>query len=242
MIVAIQQPEHLPWIGFFNKMAQSDLFVYLDNVQLKKRYFENRNRIKTNDGPKWITVPIHSKGKYTQNINQVVIDNESRWTKKYLGIIEHTYKKSPFWNDVKNIVFPCVGESRDKLADLNYALIEGCRNYLRVNTPVSMASALQIDGLYGSDLVLEICLKTKADIYISGPDGRDYMDIDRFNQRGIKIVHHDFKHPVYPQLFDGFVSHMSIIDLIANMGPKSSHIVRGRYKADPRGMMSDGSN
>jgi len=242
MIVAIQQPEHLPWTGFFNKMAQCDLFVYLDNVQFKKRYFDNRNKIKTEDGVKWITVPIHSKGKYTQNINQVVIDNESRWTKKYLGIIEHTYKKSPFWNDVKNIVFPCLGESRDKLADLNYALIEGCRNYLRVNTPVNMASALQVDGLSGSDLILEICLKTKADIYISGPDGRDYMDIDRFNQRGIKIVYHDFEHPVYPQLFDGFVSHMSIIDLIANMGPKSSHIVRECYKAGPRGMMSDGSN
>ena len=242
MIVAIQQPEHLPWIGFFNKMAQSDLFVYLDNVQLKKRYFENRNRIKTNDGPKWITVPIHSKGKYTQNINQVIIDNESRWTKKYMGIIERTYKKSPFWNDVKKIVFPCLVESRDRLVDLNYDLIKRCRDYLQISTPVRLASALQVDRLSGSGLILDICIKTKADIYISGTDGKEYLDIDRFNQKGIKIVYHDFIHPDYPQQYGAFESHLSIIDLIANMGPKSSHIVRECYKAGSGGMMSDSSN
>jgi len=118
MMVVIQQPEHLPWIGFFNKMAQCDLFVYLDNVQFKKRYFENRNKIKAEDGIKWITVPIYSKGKYTQNINQVVIDNESRWTKKYMGMIERTYKKSPFWNDVKSIVYPCLEQKYSKLVML----------------------------------------------------------------------------------------------------------------------------
>ena len=242
MMVVIQQPEHLPWIGFFNKMAQCDLFVYLDNVQFKKRYFENRNKIKAEDGIKWITVPIYSKGKYTQNINQVVIDNESRWTKKYMGMIERTYKKSPFWNDVKSIVYPCLEQKYSKLVDANLSLIDKCKKYLMIETTTVLASNLEVDDFTGSDLNLEICIKTKADIYISGPDGRDYLDIDGFNQKGIKIVYHDFEHPVYPQLFDGFVSHMSIIDLIANMGPKSSHIVRECYKAGPRGMMSDSSN
>ena len=74
MFIAIQQPEHLPWIGFFNKMVQCDLYVYLDNVQFKKRYFENRNRIKTKDGVKWLTVSVWSKGQYTQKINEVIID------------------------------------------------------------------------------------------------------------------------------------------------------------------------
>jgi hypothetical protein len=159
-----------------------------------------------------------------------------------MGIIERTYKKSPFWNDVKNIIFPCLVESRDRLVDLNYDLIERCRDYLQISTPVSLASALQVDRLSGSGLILDICIKTKADIYISGTDGRDYLDIDRFNQKGIKIVYHDFEHPIYPQLFGDFASHMSIIDLIANMGPKSSHIVRECYKAGPGGMMSDSSN
>ena len=89
--MAIQQPEHLPWVGFFNKMSQCDLFVYLDNVQFKKRYFENRNKVKTNDGIKWLTVPVFTKGKYTQNINEVIVYNEPKWKKKYIDLLEYLY-------------------------------------------------------------------------------------------------------------------------------------------------------
>ncbi len=230
MIITIQQPEHLPWVGFFNKMAQCDLHVYLDNVQFKKRYFENRNRIKTKNGIQWFTVPVSSKGRYTQKINQVVIDNQSHWTKKYMGLLTHTYKKSPFWEDAKNIVFPCIEESENKLLDLNLALIEQCRNYLQIKTPTVLASSLNVDQFRGCNLILQLCLKTKTDTYISGPDGRNYLILNKFRSKEIKIAYHDFKHPVYPQLFGDFVSHMSIIDLIANCGPKSSKIVKNCYR------------
>ena len=226
MIVAIQQPEHLPWIGFFNKMEQCNLYVYLDSVQFKKRYFENRNILKANNGARWLTVPVYSKGKYTQRIDRVVINNQSRWRRRYLGRLEHIYKKAPFWDDVKNIVFPCVEKRKDKLIDLNSELIERCRNYLQIKTPLVLASSLGIGQFSGSDLILQICLKTKADIYISGPDGRNYLKLNKFQKEGIDVVYHDFNHPVYPQLFGNFISHMSVIDLIANCGPKSIDIVK----------------
>ena len=229
MIVAIQQPEHLPWMGFFNKMAQCDLFVYLDNVQFKKRYFENRNKVKTNDGIKWLTVPVYTKGKYTQNISEVIINNELDWRKKYKGLLEYTYKKSNYWIDIKNIVFPCLKVKLEKLVDLNLALIERCQDYLQIETPTISASSLDLDQFSGSDLILEICLKLKADIYLSGPDGRNYLKLNEFQNNGINVVFHDFEHPVYPQLFGDFISHMSIIDFISNCGLESAKIVKNCY-------------
>ncbi len=230
MIVAIQQPEHLPWIGFFNKMSQSDLYVYLDNVQFKKRYFENRNRIKTKDDIKWFSVPVLSKGKYEQRLDEVLIDNTSLWGKKYLGLLEHTYKKYPYWEDIKEIVYPCINNNLNKLVDLNLALIERCREYLQINTPTERASKLGVDGFFKSDLILEICSKTKAKTYISGPDGRNYLSLDKFSERGITVVYHDFIHPAYKQLQNDFASHLSIIDLIGNCGPEESRkIVKDSY-------------
>jgi len=229
MIVAIQQPEHLPWTGFFNKMVQCDLFVYLDNVQFKKRYLENRNKVKTKDGIKWLTVPVFTKGEYTQNINEVIVDNGSNWKKKYKGLLEHTYKKSNYWDDIQDIVFPCLEVQPEKLVDLNLALIERCQDYLQIETPTILASSLVLDQFSGGDLILEICSKTGADIYISGPDGRNYLQFDKFLNIGTSIVYHDFIHPAYPQMYDGFTSHLSILDLIANCGPDSRDFVKNCY-------------
>jgi hypothetical protein len=229
MIVAIQQPEHLPWIGFFNKMAQCDLFVYLDNVQFKKRYFENRNKVNAKDGIKWLTVPVFTKGKYTQNINEVIVNNELDWKKKYTGLLEYAYKKSNYWIDIKNIVFPCLDVNTEKLIDLNLALVERCRNYLQIETPTLLASTLDVDQFSGSDLIFEICLKTGADIYISGPDGRNYLQCDNFFNMGMSIIYHGFIHPAYPQIYGDFTSHLSILDLIANCGPDSRSIVKNCY-------------
>ena len=242
MIVAIQQPEHLPWIGFFNKMAQCDKFVFLDNVQFKKRYFENRNKVKTNDGNKWLTVPVSTKSKYAQNINEVIIDNESNWKKKYIGLLEYAYKKSNYWAEIKNIVTPCLDIKTKRLIDLNLSIIERCQDYLQIETPTISASSLDLDQFSGSNLILKICLKLKADIYLSGPDGRNYLKNEEFNRNSIKILYHDFKHPTYPQLFGDFASHMSIIDLIANMGSKSSQIIKECYKIVIEGMVRGTEN
>ena len=232
MIVAIQQPEHIPWMGFFNKMSQCDLYVLLDNVQFKKRYFENRNRINTDKGARWFTVAVHSKGRYLQRINEIVIDDESPRIRKYTGLLEHTYKKYPFWKDVKDIIFPCIYENKSRLLDLNLALIDRLKEYLKIKTPCILSSSLGVDGFKGSELMLNICLKIKAHIYISGPDGKDYLNIDEFKKKGTHVVYHNFQHPEYSCLQNKFIPSMSIIDLIANCGSASGEIVRKCYKMD----------
>jgi len=229
VIIAIQQPEHLPWIGFFNKMAQVDLYVYLDNVQFKRRYFENRNRISGTDGIHWITVPVQTKGKFTQLIRDVAIDNSWNWRQKYLGTLSHAYAKAPYSQKVRDIVSPVIEAPCDILLDLNLKLIERLRNYFAITTPTICATELAVDEFSGSDLILQICLKLKASVYVSGPDGRNYLDITAFQKKGVRVIFHDFQHPVYPRQGLAFCSHLSVVDAIAFLGEKTKALVKDCY-------------
>ena len=225
MNIAIQQPEHLPWIGFFNKMSQCDLFVYLDNVQFKKRYFENRNKVMNDGEVLWLTVPVVTKGLQTQTICEVQIDYDQAWQKKYKGRLEHAYGKLSTWEDIKKITFPPLEKSFEKLVDLNLALINNIRDYLGIDTPTARASKMSCKNLRGSDLILEICSQSNTRTYISGPDGKNYLESEKFIKKEIEIVYHEFQHPEYPQMVDGFVSHLSVLDLIANHGEKSLDVI-----------------
>jgi len=232
MNIAIQQPEHIPWIGFFNKMVQCDSFVYLDNVQFKKRYFENRNKVRGKSETLWLTVPVNSKGLYSQNLCDVQIDNDQTWKKKYRGRLEYVYGKYPFWSELKEIVYAPLNKSFEKLVDLNLAFIENIREYLEIDTPTVLASQMISEDLKGSDLILEICVRSKAKRYTSGPDGINYLDSEKFLKNGIEIVYHDFEHPQYPQMGKAFTSYLSILDLIANRGKESLQFINTSRKQD----------
>lgn len=230
MIISIQQPEHLPWIGFFNKMAQCDKFVLLDHVQFKKNYFENRNRIKTANGPMWLTVPVKLTGRFGQTMREVEVADNSVWITKYLKTIEQTYGRAPYFKDVRETVFPVFETEPKMLFDINRGLIEALAAYLEINTERLFSSTMQLGDARKADLILEICKNAGAKTYISGPDGRNYLNLGHFQDAGIKVVYHDFTHPVYPQRNGDFASHMSVIDLIANSGPDSRNIVRDCYR------------
>ncbi len=220
MIVAIQQPEHLPWIGFFDKMIKCDAYVFLDNVQYKKRYFENRNKIINRDGQcQWITVPVISKGKYHQKISDVIIDNASNWQRKYLENIKRAYTKTIGFKDNFLMIEKIIRSDFKYLINLNIALINYYRNYYQISTPCYFASELIDDHMNGSDLILQLCKSTKATKYLSGPDGRNYLKTDTFDTENIEIEYHDYQHPVYEQLYcKTFSSHMSICDYTFNNG------------------------
>ena len=226
MIIAIQQPEHIPWIGFFNKMVSVDEFIYLDNVQFKKRYFENRNKIRTPDGWGWLTVPVMTKGLYKQKINDVEIDNSRAWIKKYLNGIKSNYGKAAFFEEVFNDLADIMNKEHKKLVTLNLALIDFVRTYLGISTPVLCSSSI-CEGI-GSGLILDICARRNASIYLSGPDGRSYLRAEEFNENNIEVNYHDYVHPEYKQLKGSFISHMSIIDLLFNYGKKSLEVIKGK--------------
>lgn len=233
MIIGIQQAEHLPWIGFFNKMATVDGFVLLDHVQFKKNYFENRNRIKTANGVVWLTVPVRQNGRFGQSLMEVEISDDPKWKKKYLKTVEQEYKKSPFWEDVRNLIWPVFEQASNLLIDLNLGLIDSLAAYLKISTPRIRSSSMDVGGEHKGGLVLKICQSLSAATYLSGPDGRNYLDFASFEKNGIQVAYHDFGHPVYPQMHGDFVSHLSILDLIANCGQESQRIVRECYKFTP---------
>lgn len=230
MIIAIQQPEHFPWLGFFNKMRLVDEFIYLDNVQFKKRYFENRNRIRTGNacGWEWLTVPVETKGRYTQKIKEVKIAYNENWQRKYLNKLKTNYNKAPFFKDIFKEIEEIINKEYKKLIDLNLALIVLVSEYLDIKTPIICASNIYENK--GSDLILELCLKRGADTYLSGPDGRNYLDLDDFKHNNIKVIYHDYIHPIYPQLRHPFISQMSAVDLLFNYGKESLKVIKEGFR------------
>ena len=142
MIVSIQQLEHFPWIGFFNKMSQADKFILLDHVQFKKNYFENRNRIKTQNGWSWISVPVLIKGRYGQKINEVEINVITNWKKKYLKTIEQNYHKAAYYKELREFILPAFDVGGIKLCDLNLNLIQRISKYFELDTEWYISSDL----------------------------------------------------------------------------------------------------
>lgn len=228
MKLAIHQPEFMPWPGFFNKMALADLYVILDDVQFKKRYFENRNRIVSPTGEVSFTgVPVITKGRYAQAINNVEIDNTKQWKEKLINKIYHYYCRAPFFYDYFEELFELIKENYYyRLLDINMAIIFFFRKVLGIITPMIFSSSLELDHYHGSDRIFQICLSQKADIYLCGASGRHYLNLEYFEKNGLKVEWLDYEPPVYKQLCPDFKPNMSSLDLLFNQGERSLTILR----------------
>ena len=223
MIVAVHQPQYLPWLGYFDKIRQADIFCYLDNVQYKKNDWQNRNRIKTSQGWQWITVPVHYQ--FPEKICEVKMNPKVKWQKKHLQALITNFRRSPFFENFINIYEQIYSKDWEYLADLNIYFVERLKDALGLSQkPAIKSSQLELRK-DPTDRLIDICKAVKADTYMSGQDGVKYMDLERFKENSIKVVIQDFKHPVYPQLFNDFQSHMSIVDLLFNCGPESLEII-----------------
>ena len=225
MRISIQQPEFFPWLGFFDKIRQVEKVVFLDNVQFKKRYFENRNRVRTYEGWTWLVAPVITKGRYTQNINEVEIDNTQQWRKKLVGILEHNYRKAPFWQELSPELCQIVSKPIKCLVELNLAVILLMIYKFDLVKEWVLASSLNTQH-HGSDLILEICEKVGAQEYLSGRDGKEYLNLEVFKKKGIDVHFQNFVHPIYQQFHGGFEQAMSAIDLYFNIGPESTNVFK----------------
>jgi hypothetical protein len=227
VIVTIHQPEHMPWLGFFDKMRQADTFVILDNVQFEKNYFQNRNKIRTQNGWSWITVPI-AKARHEILINKVEITPENKWKRRNWNLINTAYQNATYFNKYAENISKIYLSDWKRLCDLNIALINHFLKILGIQSNVVIASELGIQlGKGGTEVNLNICQELNADIYLSGISGKDYLDEERFNKEGIKVTYQEFYHPIYKQVYDPFIPCMSIIDLLFNHGDKSLDILKG---------------
>ena len=223
MIVAIHQPNYLPWLGYFYKMANCDVFVLLDDALHSKSSFTNRNKVKTREGTKLLSVPLSTK---EVKINELVISNDQKWQSNHWNIIENSYKKAPHWEEY-SIHFKEIFKNKRwaYLCELNKALICLIKGILGIKTEIITSSMLKIGNKTGSDRNLAICKYLDADIYLSGEGARSYNDEESFEKEGVKLVYAGFQHPVYNQLWGDFVPNLSTVDLLFNEGEKSLSIL-----------------
>jgi len=216
--IAIHQPEHLPWLGYLDKARKADGFILLDTVAFKKNYFENRNRIRTPQGWGWVNVPVLTKGKFGQTFLEVEINNKTRWAEVYYRTLLQNYSRAPFWKTYAPALEELIQRPWTLLVNLNLTLIEFLWSAFGISTPLRRASTLNPAGKK-SELLLDICRKTGATVYLSGPSGRDYLEESLFSAAGIGVEYHEFHHPEYSQAFSPFVPGMAGIDLLLNEGP-----------------------
>ena len=228
MVVTIHQPEHLPWLGFFDKIRQAELFVMLDHVQYRKRYYQNRNRIRSAHEAVWLTVPVHVKGCYDQAINEVRIDNEGnpRWREKCWNSIVLNYKKALYFGAYAPFFEYLYSKEWDRLVDLNEAIIRYLLSAFFIQAKLVKSSVLGSTEEKG-ELMLDICRKVRATKYLSGISGKEYLDGNRFAQHNIKLEFQEFHHPIYKQIYEPFIPRMSAIDLLLNHGPASLDVIKG---------------
>lgn len=219
MIVAIHQPNFLPWIGYFYKIHKADIFVLLDNVQFTKNSFQNRVKIKTSQGAQWLTLPVlHNFGQLT---NEVRINNREGWKKKHLKTFELNYKKSPYFEVIYNMLKDIyLKKDWILMADFNKELINAICNFMEIKTKIVEASSLDVSGS-STDLLIDIIKKVGGTIYLSGRGGMKYQDEEKFKDNRIELIYTDFKHPIYPQLWGEFIEGLSIVDLLFNCGEGS---------------------
>ena len=216
--ITIHQPETYPWLGFFNKMMLADEYIILDNVQFRKNYFQNRNQFLTKQGSLYLSVPVDFKN--NKIIKDIKIRYNEKWQLKHLNTIKQVYSKAPYFKEHIDFFENLYSKKFELLVDFNMEIIEYIRKTLDMNVAIIKASTLEVEG-NSTELLLNICKSREADTYISGRDGRNYMDTSMFDKEGIKIVYHDFTHPEYKQFnSEEFTPYMNTFDILFNYSPK----------------------
>jgi len=214
--IAIVQSNYIPWKGYFDMINMVDEFILFDDMQYTRRDWRNRNRIKTQNGLQWLTVPVKVKGKYFQKIYETEI-SEPGWGEKHWKTISYNYSRAKYFDEYKDLFEQLfLGLDEKYLSTINFRLLSTICKILGISTKISWSMDYEIlDGK--TERLVHICKQVNATEYISGPAAQDYIDEKLFKEAGIKLSYMDYSdYPPYSQLFPPFVHEVSVIDLIFN--------------------------
>jgi hypothetical protein len=225
--LVVLQPSYLPWLGYFDQLARADVFVWYDDVQFDKHGWRNRNRLKGPKGPLWLTVPVLHSGRSDQLILDVEIDNRLPWRRKQCSTVAQLYAHAPFLEAHLPAFTAILDQPWERLVDLDIATTDWLAREFDINTPRFRSSSLRIDG-DRNERLLDFCRHFAATRYLTGDSARDYLDVARFEANGIEVVWQEYRHPVYPQLHGEFVSHLSALDLLLNVGAAEARYILKR--------------
>jgi hypothetical protein len=230
MKVSINQPAYLPWLGYWSRIAASDLHIVLDHVQFEKNSFTNRNKVRTREGWTWLTVPLRTSGSFGDlAIEKIGIVENQPWARKHQRTLSESYAKAAHFARHKAFLDELYQKPWQQLAPLLREMTDHFMRELGITTKLLYSSELGVPGTK-SELVLNLCKHVGAKTYLSGSLGRDYLDRASFDQAGIAVAFQDYQHPQYGQAFTGFEPYMGVIDLLANCGPESKAVLMSGHK------------
>lgn len=225
--IAIIQSNYIPWKGYFNIIKCVDEFVLLDDVQYTRRDWRNRNRIKTQSGLRWLSIPVEVKGQYLINIKDVRTAGTD-WRLNHWRQIEEAYKKAPYFEwlapGLKDLY---VNDTEQRLSAINHKFIRLINSLLNIDTPIRWSMEFDAPAADKSERLVNICKVLQADEYISGVAAKDYLQESLFHRNDIQVRWTDYSNfPEYKQLYDSFEHSVSVIDLLFNEGPASSDFLK----------------
>ncbi len=227
MKCVILQPSYIPWRGYFHQIQAADVFVFYDDVAFDTRGWRNRNRVRGPNGSFWLTVPVKSKGLRSKGlkIDQVEIDWSQNWNSKHLKSLQRSYGRAPYFDDYRELLERMYDRRDPLLVDLLIDFTKALTLELGiVDTKFVRSSSLAVQGSRSGRL-LEIARRVGADHYITGPSARSYLDEDLFRDAGVEIEYFVYDYPSYPQPFDGFDPHVSILDLLFMTGAEAPRYI-----------------
>ena len=223
---AILQSNYIPWKGYFDLINMVDVFVLYDDMQYTRRDWRNRNKIKTCNGLKWLTIPVEVKGKYYQKIKDTKISDKN-WAISHWDNIKQNYSKAKYFSHYKEVFENLYRNCNEEyLSEINYKFIKEINNLLGINTEIKWSSEFILqEGR--TEKLLGICKDCNADHYLSGPAAKDYFDESIAEKENIEVEWMDYSnYPEYDQNFPPFEHGVSIIDLIFNMGDEAVNFMK----------------
>ena len=230
--IAVLQPGYLPWLGFFDQLHRADVFVYYDDVQYDKHGWRNRNRIKTQSGPLWLTVPVRHGSEFPRIVD-VEIDVRTPWPRKHVASIRQAYARAPFLDRYLPALETLLLQPWKRLVDLDIACAALMAGWFGLDKRIERSSRLGVGGDRSGRLV-NLCRHFGATRYLSGDAARDYLDMPLFEEHGIRVEWQEYVHPTYPQLHGAFVPYLSALDLLLNCGDEAALIAFGGMQYSER--------
>ena len=229
MTCVILQPSYIPWRGYFHQIYKADVFVFYDDVQYDVDGWRNRNRIKTHQGPSWLTIPVNSRGASATHIpiSSIRICWDRKWNESHFRSVQQSYSRAPYFKRYEPLLADFFRARPEFLADFTVDTTIRLAAELGIrNTRFLRSSQLQCAGSK-TDRVLSVLRQVGATHYVSGPAAKAYLEVDKLEAAGIGVEWMDYSYPEYPQLHPPFDPYVSILDLLLMEGPQSGNYIWG---------------
>lgn len=221
--VAIHQPNFFPWLGYFDKIRQADIFVFLEDVQFQKTGGTWTNRVQILKAeavePCWLTAPVDRAFHGTRPVNQILFASHGDWRSNALRRIATCYRQAPYYAETMALIEPLIGAQHASIAAFNIDAVKQLLAALRLGGKTLLSSTAISTQSSSTQRLVDITRAVGGTHYLAGGGAAGYQDDALFSQSGIRLVYQCFSHPRYTQSGRAqFTPGLSIIDVLMHCG------------------------